>query len=218
MTTATVDLSPVGPAERRHAVRRAVVLNRFTILYNTIEGCIALVAGAVAGSVSLVAFGLDSTIELSASIVLAWRLRAERRDECTQDADRRATKAIAVSFLALAAYVTFDAARCLIDGERPDASAVGIALTATSLALMPLLARAKARLAPTLGSQAQAAEANQTRLCAWLSGVALTGLLANQALGWWWADPVAAFGIAAFALVEGVRTWRADSLADTCCA
>ena len=95
---------------------------------------------------------------------------------------------------------------------------VGIVLTAVSLVVMPFLARAKRRVAPALGSRAQEAEADQTRLCAYMSAVVLVGLLANGALGWWWADPVAAIGIAALALVEAVRTWRAESLEDTCCA
>ncbi len=216
MTTAHVHLGP--PVARGAAVRRARLLNRLTLTYNAVEAVVALAAGVVAGSISLIGFGLDSVIEVSASLVLTWRLAAERRGGCTQEADQRATKAIALSFLALAGYVGLDAASRLVNGERPEASVVGIALTAVSLAIMPFLARAKRRLAPALGSRAQEAEANQTRLCAYMSAVVLAGLLANQAFSWWWADPVAALAIAALALVEAVRTWRADSLADTCCA
>jgi divalent metal cation (Fe/Co/Zn/Cd) transporter len=208
-----------GPrVDRDAAVRRARFLNRFTITYNAIEALVALTAGVVAGSISLIGFGLDSVIEVSASLVLTWRLAAERRGGCTQAADRRATKAIAVSFLALAGYVGVDAAARLVDGDRPDATVIGIALTAISLVVMPFLAGAKRRVAPALGSRAQEAEADQTRLCASMSAVVLAGLVANRALGWWWADPVAALGIATLALVEAGRTWRADSLADTCCA
>jgi divalent metal cation (Fe/Co/Zn/Cd) transporter len=182
------------------------------------EAMVALTAGVVAGSISLVGFGLDSVIEVAASLVVTWRLAAERHDGCTQDTDRRATRAIAISFFALTGYVGFNAVTRLVDGEHPDATVVGIVLTSASLLIMPFLARAKRRVAPALGSRAQEAEADQTRLCAYMSAVVLVGLLANSALGWWWADSFAAIGIAALALVEGVRTWRAESLEDTCCA
>lgn len=216
--TTHVHVESVAPVDRVAAVRRARTLNRLTLSYNAVEAVIALSAGAMAGSISLIGFGLDSVVEVSASLVVTWRLAAERRGGCTQDTDRRATRAIALSFLAIGGYVAFDAITRLIGDERPDASLVGIVLTAVSLLVMPFLARAKRRIAPALGSRAQEAEANQTRLCAYMSAVVLVGLLANGALGWWWADPLAALGIAALALVEAARTWRADSLADTCCA
>jgi divalent metal cation (Fe/Co/Zn/Cd) transporter len=150
--------------------------------------------------------------------VLAWRLRQERRDECMQESDRRAARAIAVSFVALAIYVGVEAVRDLVGGAHPDATIVGIVLAALSLAVMPVLARAKRRLAPALGSQAVVADAKQTNLCALLSAVVLLGLGANAVLGWWWADPMAGLVIAGLACVEAVRTWRAEALEDTCCA
>jgi divalent metal cation (Fe/Co/Zn/Cd) transporter len=208
----------IATTDRSRAVRRARQLNRFSISWNVAEALVALGAGIAAGSVSLVAFGLDSVIEVSASLILAWRLAQERHDGCTQDADRRATRAIAGSFAALAAYVAVEAVRDLADGDHPEASLVGIVLAALSLAVMPVLAHMKAKLAPVLGSRAQQSEANQTRLCASLSAVLLVGLVANAAFGWWWADPLAALGIAALALVEARRAWRAESLEDTCCA
>jgi divalent metal cation (Fe/Co/Zn/Cd) transporter len=208
----------VSAPERTEAVRRARRLNRYTIGWNVGEAVVALGAGIAAGSVSLVAFGLDSVIEVSAAMILAWRLAQERHGDCTQEADRRATRAIALSFGALALYVSIQAVLDLAVGERPDASTVGIVLAAASLAVMPVLAHAKAKLAPVLGSRAQQSEASQTRLCALLSAVLLVGLVANAALGWWWADPLAALGSAAIALLEALRTWRAESLEDTCCA
>lgn len=208
----------VVASDRVAAVHRARRLNRLSISWNVAEAFVALGAGVAAGSVSLVAFGLDSVIEVSASVILAWRLAQERHGGCTQAADRRATRAIALSFAALALYVAMQAVRDLLDAERPDESMVGIALAALSLVVMPVLARAKARLAPVLGSRAQESEANQTRLCALLSAVLLGGLLANAALEWWWADPLAALGIAGLAGFEAIRVWRADDLADTCCA
>lgn len=205
------------PAERAAAVRRATVLNRASLAYNAVEAVVALGVGIAAGSISLLAFGLDSVVEVSASLILAWRLLAERRAGCTQVTDRRATRAIAISFAVLALYVGVESVRRLAAGEEADATAIGIVLTAVSVVLMPWLARAKRRVAPLLGSRAQHAEANQTAICALMSIVVLVGLVANAALGWWWADPLAGIGIAAIAAVEAARTWRAESLADTCC-
>lgn len=206
-----------APGEREWAVRRARLLNRLTIGWNAVEGVVAVAAGIAAGSVGLVGFGVDSGIEVSAALILAWRL-AKEGDGCVQDADRRATRAIAVSLGLLVAYVTVEAVRDLVSGDRPDTSWVGIVLAAASLVAMPLLARAKRRLAPVLGSTAVLADAAQTDVCAMLSGVLLVGLGSNALLGWWWGDPVAALGIAAIASWQAVRTWRAESLADTCCA
>jgi hypothetical protein len=210
---------PLGssPAVRAAAVRRGRLLNRLTIGWNALEGIVAVAAGLAAGSVSLVGFGLDSGIEVSAALMLAWRLAQERGQGCTQDADRRATRAIAVSFFALAVYVGVESTRDLVGRAEPEASIPGIVLAGLSLVVMPLLARAKRRVAPVLGSRAAASEADQTSLCALLSAVLLVGLVANALLDWWWADPAAGLGIAALAAVEGARTWRAESLADTCC-
>jgi divalent metal cation (Fe/Co/Zn/Cd) transporter len=214
------DAGSIGPTrrERRAAVRRARVLNVATIGWNTVEGVVAIVAGVAAGSVSLVGFGIDSAIEVSAAVILAWRLHQERNGGCMQAADARATKAIAASFAALAIYVAYESLADLIGGTKPEASTVGVVLAAVSLALMPALARAKSRLAPVLGSVAAKADAAQTNLCALLSAVVLVGVGANWAAGWWWADPIAGIGIAVIAGAEAVRTWRADSLDDTCCA
>jgi divalent metal cation (Fe/Co/Zn/Cd) transporter len=215
-----IDVRSIGPArrERPAAVRRARLLNVATIGWNSVEGVVAIAAGVAAGSVSLVGFGIDSAIEVSAAVILAWRLHQEHKGGCMQAADARATKAIAASFAALAIYVAYGAIGDLIDGSKPEASAVGVVLAAVSLALMPALARAKARLAPLLGSVAAKADAAQTNLCAILSAVVLVGVGANWAAGWWWADPTAGLGIAVIAGAEAVRTWRADSLDDTCCA
>jgi divalent metal cation (Fe/Co/Zn/Cd) transporter len=202
--------------DRPAAVGRARALNRFSLAWNVIEAGLALAAGIAAGSISLVGFGLDSVVEVSASVALAWRLAQEGKG-CTQPDDRRATRLVALSFGALAAYVAVEAIRDLVDGHHPEASAIGVALAVASLLVMPWLARAKRAVAPVLGSQAQAAEADQTALCALLSAVLLVGLVANAALGWWWADAVAALGIAALAARAAVTTWRAESLADTCC-
>ncbi len=207
-----------GLTDRPAAVRKARWLNAATISWNTIEGVVAITAGVAAGSVSLVGFGVDSAIEVSAALVLTWRLAQERRGGCMQAFDSRAARAIAVSFVMLGLYVALESGRDLWSGSRPEASTVGVVVATLSLAVMPLLARAKRAVAPALGSAAAVADAKQTNLCALLSGVLLVGLGANAAWGWWWADPLAGLVIATLALVEARRTWTADSLADTCCA
>jgi len=218
MAVAEHDHPHAPPSTRDDAVRRARWLNVATIGWNGTEGVVAVAAGLAAGSVSLVGFGFDSAIEVSAALILAWRLRREQRGGCMQADDRRATRAIAVSFALLSAYVGVESVRALSSGAEPDVSAVGIAMASLSLVLMPVLARAKLALAPALGSAAAVADAKQTNLCALLSGVVLIGLTANAALGWWWADPAAGLAIAAIALAEARRTWTAESLEDTCCA
>lgn len=206
------------PAERSAAVTKARWLNAATIGWNSVEGAVAVAAGVVAGSASLVGFGIDSGVEVSAALILTWRLRQERRGGCMQEADARATKAIALSFLVLAGYVGLEAARDLVGRSAPDASVVGVVMAALSLAVMPWLARAKRALAPVIGSSAAVADANQTNLCALMSAVLFVGLLLNAALGWWWADPLAGCGLSLLAIIEARRTWSAKSLADTCCA
>jgi divalent metal cation (Fe/Co/Zn/Cd) transporter len=203
--------------DRPRALRRAKTLNAFTIAWNAAEGVVAVSAGVLAGSVSLVGFGLDSGIEVSAALILAWRLRRERAGVCSQETDRRAQRLVAVSFAALAGYVGYESVSDLVAGSRPEVTAVGIVLAALSLVVMPVLARAKARLAPVLGSRAAQAEASQTNVCAWLSAALLVGLGAHAVFGWWWADPAAALVIAAIAAWMARATWTADSLEDTCC-
>ncbi len=204
--------------DRSGALRRAKLLNGLTIGWNLVEGIVAVWAGVLAGSVSLVGFGLDSGIEVSAAVILAWRLRQERAGLCSQEADRRAQCLVAASFAVLAGYVGYESVTDLVAGSRPEVTVVGIVLATLSLAVMPVLARAKARLAPVLGSRAAQAEASQTDVCAWLSAALLVGLGAHAVFGWWWADPVAALVIAAIAAWMAKVTWTADSLEDTCCS
>lgn len=207
----------VAPGERAAALARARTLNRFSLAWNVGECVVALMAGVAAGSVSLIGFGFDSAIEVSAAVILAWRLHQERRGGCMVGYDRTATRLIAVAFAALAAYVFVDASTDLVQRARPEASPPGLVLAVVSLILMPWLARQKRALAPALGSQAVSADAQQTSLCALLSGVLIVGVGLNLAFGWWWADPVAALVIGGLALEAGRRVWRADTLADTCC-
>ena len=204
-------------ADRHEVVRRATVLNRLTIGWNAVEGITAIAAGVAASSASLIGFGLDSGIEVSAAFVLAWRLHQERRDGCQLPADDRARRLIACSFAALAAFVSVSACLDLIGRHKPGASTIGIVIASLSLVVMPLLAAAKKRLPPPPGSQAAVAEAAQTNVCTMLSAALLVGLSANAAFGWWWADPVAGLAIAGVAGWMAWRTFAADSLEHTCC-
>ena len=192
--------------------RRARLLVWATIAWNTVEAVIALTAGAAASSGALVSFGLDSTIEVSAALVALWYLRGE-----DDERGERAGRLIGISFWALAAWVTFDAVTDLLAGDRPDTSAVGIVLTAVSVVVMPALATAKRRTGERLGSHALVAESNETMVCAYLSVAVLLGLSLNAAVGWWWADPVAALVVAAIAAREGLEAWRGELLEEGGC-
>jgi divalent metal cation (Fe/Co/Zn/Cd) transporter len=200
-------------ATRTAALRHALALEYLTVSWNIVEGVIAIAAATAASSVALLAFGIDSFVECTSGAVMIWRLRAERNASNTDSKhieriERRAQKLVALSLFLLAAYVCFDAATSLWSGEKPDFSTVGVVLTSVSLAVMLFLARAKRRAAVALGSRALAADAFQTTACWWLSLAALVGVTLNGALGWWWADPVAAFVIALLVIKEGREAWE----------
>jgi divalent metal cation (Fe/Co/Zn/Cd) transporter len=199
-----------SPARRLLLVRRVRLLVAATIGYNLVEAAVALTAGTLASSTALVGFGLDSLIEVSSAAAVAWQFSGrdpERRE-------RAALRAIAVSFFALAAYVSIESVRALAGAERADSSTVGIALAAVSLLVMPVLSVIQRRAGRELGSASAVADSKQTLLCTYLSAVLLVGLAANALLGWWWADPVAALLIGLVAAREGLQAWRGDS----CCA
>ncbi|MFP3713503.1 cation transporter [Puerhibacterium sp. TATVAM-FAB25] len=204
MTTAA---SPLSPGRRRTLQRRVRAVVAATIAYNVVEAAVALTAGRAASSSALVGFGLDSVVEVLSAAAVAWQF-AGRDPEARE---RTAMRLIAVTFLSLAAFVTVEAARALLGGVEPDRSTVGIVLAAVSLAVMPALAWFERRTGRELGSASAVADSRQTLLCAWLSAVLLAGLLLHGALGWWWADPVAALVIAARAVKEGVEAWHGDA-------
>jgi divalent metal cation (Fe/Co/Zn/Cd) transporter len=196
-------------AGRARLVRRARRLAWLGLAWHGIEAVVAIAAGVVAGSIALVGFGADSVIESGAAFILLWRF-ASRAD----DAERRAQRLIGVSFYVLAVYVAIEAVRTLALGNHPEVSWVGIGLAAVTLMTMPPLARAKARVGDELASSATKSEGRQNMVCAYLSAGLLTGLVANAAAGWWWADPVAALLIAGVAVREGRQAWRGEA----CCA
>ncbi len=204
--------------ERPVLVGRGRALAWATIGWNAVEGVVGIAAGVAAASVALVGFGVDSYVEVLAGGVVVWRLSRERHGAAVSAAaERRAVRIIAATFLLLAAGVGVESLRRLLLGERPSESVLGIVLAAVSLVVMPLLARAKRRVAAGLDSRALAADATETDLCAYLSAILLAGLVLNATLGWWWADPVAGLGIVWFAGREGVELLSADHV-DDCCA
>jgi divalent metal cation (Fe/Co/Zn/Cd) transporter len=205
-------------ASRPALVRRGLLLNYASLGYNCLEGLIALGAGLVAGSIALMGFGLDSLIEVSASTAALWRLYSDRDSARRARAERLALRIIGALFLALAAYVAAEAAHALAARAAPDESVVGIVLAILSLAVMPLLARAKRRVALAMGSGALAAEARQTTLCTYLSAILLAGLLLNATVGWWWADPLAALAMVPLIMKEGIDGLRGRSACGDCCS
>lgn len=204
-------------AERTRLVRRGLRLEYFGLVWNSLEALIAVGAGVVAGSVALVGFGLDSVIEASSGAVLLWRLHADRDHARRERNEQLALKLVGVSFFLLAAYVAFDAVKSLLAREAPEESRVGIALAALSLIVMPLLARAKRRIAAQISSRAMHADSRQTSLCAYLSAILLGGLLLNATLGWWWADPVAALLMVPIIGNEGREAFRGERCDDCAC-
>ena len=204
-------LPGAAPDQRSRWVRRARLLAWVGVAWHGVEAAVAIGAGIVAGSIALVGFGADSLIEAAAGVIVLWRFTAARAS--SEEAEARAQKLIAASFYVLATYVGVEAIRTLVGGHHPDVSWVGIGLSVVTLATMPPLAAAKARVADRLGSSATKSESRQTLLCAYLSAALLFGLGVNALAGWWWADPLTALVIAAVAVREGREAWRGES----CC-
>lgn len=197
------------PVRRRQLARRAQLLAAASASYNVIEAVVAISAGLVAGSVALVGFGLDSIVEVSSGLIILWQFR----HHLPESRERQALRLMALSFFALAAYVTFESTRSLLGGHEPDASPVGIGLATVSLMMMPFLSWAQRRTGRSLGSNAVVADSTQTLLCTYLSAVLLAGLVLNSTLGWAWADPLAGLVIAAVAVREGLEAWLGEGCA-----
>ena len=187
---------------------RGLRLEYFTVLWNAAEAVVGIAAGVAAGSLALLGFGFDSVVEASSASVLIWRLRAERSGARGADeVERKALRLVAGAFVTLALYVGVRATVDLIGEARPEESVPGIVLAVVSLLVMPVLAFRKRAVARALGSRSLEADATQTLLCMYLSAFLLVGLVANAALGWWWADPLAGIGIAAWAVKEAREAW-----------
>jgi divalent metal cation (Fe/Co/Zn/Cd) transporter len=199
---------------RETAARRGKHVEYFTIAWNSVEGLVAVVAGALAGSISLVGFGIDSFIEVISGSVLLWRMSIDADVHRREQNERLSLKIVGVCFLALAVYVGYESVSDLLTRKAPEHSIPGIVLACVSLVVMPLLSRAKKKVGNELGSMAMHADAKQTDFCVYLSAILLTGLLLNIALGWWWADPIAALVMVPIIVKEGIDGTRAKACCD----
>jgi len=197
-------------ASREALVRRGVRLEGFTLSWMTVEAGVAVAAGIAAGSVALVAFGIDSVIEFVAALVVLQAFRAEQAGRARRGREQRALHVIGVTFFLLAAYVVADAGYTLISESKPQSSAAGIAVTAAALVVMPVLGAAKRRTGNALGSPMLLADSAESLFCAYLSATVLTGLLLNAAFGWWWADPLAALAVVPLVIKEGLEALDAE--------
>jgi len=195
---------------RETIAKRGTRLEYFTIVWNSLEGLVAVVAGGIAGSISLVGFGIDSFIEVTSGATLLWRMSVDSDEHRRERNERLSIRIVGACFIALAIYVAYEAIVDLIGRKAPAHSIAGIILAGVSLVVMPILSRAKKRVATELGSAAMKADAKQTDFCVYLSLILLAGLLLNTTLGWWWADPVAALVMVPIIAKEGVEGVRGD--------
>jgi divalent metal cation (Fe/Co/Zn/Cd) transporter len=207
-----LNLPGLGPAPARRTLlrRRVRLLVAATITYNVIEAVVAITAGTMASSAALIGFGLDSIVEVASAAAVAWQFSSADHEK----RERTALRVIALSFFALALYVSIDAVRALLGSGEAGHSTPGLVLAALSLVIMPFLSAAQRRAGRELGSASAVADSKQTLLCTYLSAVLLVGLALNSLFGWSWADPIAALVIAAVAVKEGREAWRGDA----CCA
>jgi divalent metal cation (Fe/Co/Zn/Cd) transporter len=205
--------------DRTANLRRGVLFQAASVGWNIVEGVIAIAAGVPVSSIALIGFGIDSFVETTSAAVVGWRLRAELAGdpdgERVEQLERSAGRIAGALLLALAGYIVIDAGRRLLGfGVEARKSLVGIVLTAVSSIIMPLLGMAKLRVARELASAAMRADAYETIACSWLSLTTLAGLLLNAALGWWWADPLAALAIVPLVVREGLEGWRGEQEPD----
>jgi len=199
---------PLADAQREALVARGRRLEYFTISWNVLEAAVALMAGLAAGSIALLGFGFDSLIETTSALVLLWRLRVDQASERRAAAEGRSQRLVGACFLLLAAYILYESVEALWLHEVAQRSVPGVLLAAASVLVMPRLARAKRRVAAELGSRALHSDSRQADFCAYLSAILLAGLALQWALGWWWADPVAALLMAPIIAQEGVQGLR----------
>lgn len=205
-----------GTANREVYVRRGERLEYFTIGYNTLEGVTSIVAGLIARSVSLVGFGLDSLIEVTSGAALLWRLHHDLDLSRREQVERAALRTVGACFIALAVYILYESGSMLIRHVPPKRSVFGIVIAAISVIVMPLLARAKRRVARQIGSGAMHADSKQADFCSYLSATLLGGLLLNAMLGWWWMDPAAGLVMVPIIGKEGINGLRAETCCDRC--
>ena len=213
-------MKPIHPASAPVALDRTALIARgrrleyFTIAWNGFEAAVALISGLLAGSIALVGFGLDSVIETISAVILLWRLRAEDDPLRRERTERTAHRLVGICFLGLAVYVAVESLRALWIKAQPESSIPGILIALAAVVVMPLVGRAKRRVAAQMGSRALHADSRQADFCAYLSAILLAGLLLHMVLGWWWADPVAALVMTPIIAREGVQGLRGEGCDD----
>jgi divalent metal cation (Fe/Co/Zn/Cd) transporter len=201
-------------ATRRTVAERGKRLEYFTIGWNSLEGLVAVIAGTIAGSISLVGFGMDSFIEVTSGATLLWRMSVDADEESREENERLSIRIVGACFIALALYVTYEAVSDLLGRKPPEHSVPGIVLACVSLVVMPILSSAKKKVGSQLGSTAMKADAKQTDFCVYLSAILLAGLLLNATFGLWWADPVAALIMVPIIAKEGYDGIRGEPCHD----
>jgi divalent metal cation (Fe/Co/Zn/Cd) transporter len=206
----------IDAVTRLGLIRRGKKLEYFTIAYNSLEGVLSIAAGVLAGSVSLVGFGLDSAIEVTSGVALLWRLHHDPNPSRREQVERTTLVIVGVCFVALALYVAYESGSALIRHEAPDRSVLGIVIASVSVIVMPLLARAKRRVAAGIRSGAMQADSRQTDFCTYLSAILLGGLLLHAVAGWWWADPVAGLAMVPIIAKEGATALRGKACRGEC--
>ena len=202
--------------DRQAAAQHGKRLEYFTIVWNSLEGLVGIIAGAIAGSISLVAFGIDSFIEVASGAALLWRMSVDGNELQRERNERLALRIVGACFIALSIYIAYESLTDLLTHHAPEHSVPGIILACVSLVVMPLLSRAKKKVGNELGSAAMHADAKQTDFCVYLSVILLVGLLLNAIFGWWWADPIAALAMVPIIGKEGVEALRGNSCCDSC--
>ena len=200
-----------APEHRARLVRRGKHLGWLTIAWNSLEALLSIIAGLLAGSVSLLGFGFDSMIELASGAALLWRMSVDADEERRERVERTSLRIVGGCFLVLAAYLVAESVRSLLLREPPEHSPMGIAVTSASLVVMPLLATAKRNVGNRLGCAAMEADSKQSEFCMWLSAIVLAGLVLNAAFGMWWADPVAALAMVPVITKEGIEGLRGEA-------
>jgi divalent metal cation (Fe/Co/Zn/Cd) transporter len=201
---------------RQALAQRGKRLEYFTIAWNSLEGLVAVIAGAIAGSISLVGFGIDSFIEVASGTTLLWRMTVDADVKSREVNERLSLRIVGLCFIVLAAYVAYESVSDLISEKASEHSIPGIILACVSLVVMPILSRAKKEVGRELGSAAMNADAKQTDFCVYLSAILLGGLFLNAALGWWWADPTAALIMVPIIAKEGFDGVKGKACCDSC--
>jgi divalent metal cation (Fe/Co/Zn/Cd) transporter len=204
----SIKVQEIALTTRASLLVRGRRLEYFTIGWNILEGLIGVVAGAVAGSVSLVGFGIDSFIEVTSGAALLWRMAVDADVHRRERNEKNALKVVGLCFLCLATYIAYESTTDFLRKRAPDRSIPGIVLASVSLVVMPLLSRSKRRVASQLGSAAMRADSKQTEFCAYLSAILLGGLATNALFGLWWADPMAALVMVPVIVKEGIDGLR----------